>query len=88
MIRSKRYFLLFHLHNNFLSFNCCIFNSGIEEDVELVDNGDGTHKAKWTPTKEGNYQVVVKYANEEVPRCPFRLRVLPTYDASKVRKII
>jgi len=58
---------------------------GIEETVEVVDNGDGTHKAKFTPSKEGSYQVLVRYDGEEVPRCPFRLRVLPTYDASKVK---
>uniref|UniRef100_A0A8B9JFS9 Filamin B n=1 Tax=Astyanax mexicanus TaxID=7994 RepID=A0A8B9JFS9_ASTMX len=62
----------------------CVF-AGVAEPVDVIDNGDGTHTVAYTPSVEGPYSVVVKYADEEVPRSPFKLRVLPTHDASKVR---
>ncbi|XP_074525668.1 filamin B a [Halichoeres trimaculatus] len=55
------------------------------EPVEVKDNGDGTHSVSYTPSVEGPYSVAVKYAEEDVPRSPFKFRVLPTHDASKVR---
>ncbi|XP_014344981.1 filamin-B [Latimeria chalumnae] len=58
---------------------------GIVEPVEVVDNGDGTHTVAYTPTLEGPYSVSVKYADEEISRSPFRVKVLPTHDASKVK---
>ncbi|XP_028574971.2 filamin-B isoform X2 [Podarcis muralis] len=58
--------------------------TGLAEPVNIVDNGDGTHTVAYTPTKEGPYTVAVKYADEEIPRSPFKVKVLPTYDASKV----
>ena len=93
---------------------------GLAEPVQVTDNGDGTHTVAYTPSLEGPYSAVVKYADEEVPRrykhacthtrhlpvlhphnkmvflskhslngccscSPFKFRVLPTHDASKVR---
>ncbi|XP_066527398.1 filamin-B [Hoplias malabaricus] len=58
---------------------------GVAEPVDVKDNGDGTHIVAYTPSVEGPYSVAVKYADEEIPRSPFKLRVLPTHDASKVR---
>ncbi|XP_061582652.1 filamin-B-like isoform X1 [Cololabis saira] len=58
---------------------------GVAEPVEVTDNGDGTHTASYTPSVTGQYSVTVQYALEEVPRSPFKFRVLPTHDASKVR---
>ncbi|XP_075880927.1 filamin B a isoform X2 [Nelusetta ayraudi] len=55
------------------------------EPVEVLDNGDGTHLVSYTPSLEGPYSVAVKYAEGDVPRSPFKFRVLPTHDASKVR---
>ncbi|XP_070349740.1 filamin-B isoform X5 [Equus asinus] len=57
---------------------------GLVEPVNIVDNGDGTHTVTYTPSQEGPYMVSVKYADEEIPRSPFKVKVLPTYDASKV----
>ncbi|XP_054832955.1 filamin-B isoform X2 [Eublepharis macularius] len=57
---------------------------GLAEPVNIVDNGDGTHTVAYTPLQEGPYTVSVKYANEEIARSPFKVKVLPTYDASKV----
>ncbi|XP_026077533.1 filamin-B-like isoform X2 [Carassius auratus] len=58
---------------------------GRAESAEVTDNGDGTHTVSYTPSVEGSYSVAVKYADEEVPHSPFKLRVQPTHDASKVR---
>ena len=66
-----------YLHEN-------VFVVGIKEDVKIEDNNDGTYTVDYTPTKEGTYQVQVLYADQEVPRSPYRIRVLPTHDASKV----
>ncbi|XP_066182806.1 filamin-B isoform X4 [Sylvia atricapilla] len=57
---------------------------GVVGPVNVVDNGDGTHTVVYTPMQEGPYMITVKYADEEIPRSPFKVKVLPTYDASKV----
>nr|XP_039265539.1 filamin-C-like isoform X3 [Styela clava] len=57
---------------------------GVRDPINVIDNGDGTHTARYTPTAEGLYQVNVQYAGEDVPHMPQRVRVLPTHDASKV----
>ncbi|XP_061204465.1 filamin-C isoform X1 [Neopsephotus bourkii] len=59
--------------------------SGLPEPVEVRDNGDGTHKVNYTPSTDGPYTVTVKYADQEVPRSPFKLQAVPGHDASKVR---
>uniref|UniRef100_A0A8B9V314 Calponin-homology (CH) domain-containing protein n=1 Tax=Anas zonorhyncha TaxID=75864 RepID=A0A8B9V314_9AVES len=59
--------------------------TGLAEPVEVRDNGDGTHKVTYTPATDGPYTVAVKYADQEVPRSPFKIKVLPSHDASKVR---
>ncbi|XP_051967093.1 filamin-B-like isoform X2 [Xyrauchen texanus] len=58
---------------------------GVAEPVHITDIGDGAHTVAYTPSVEGPYSVAVKYADEEIPRSPFKFRVLPTHDASKVR---
>ncbi|KAA0707536.1 Filamin-B [Triplophysa tibetana] len=57
---------------------------GLAEPVDIKDNGDGTHTVAYTPSVEGPYSVAVKYAEEDVSRSPFKFRVQPTHDASKV----
>uniref|UniRef100_A0A2K5VC44 Filamin C n=1 Tax=Macaca fascicularis TaxID=9541 RepID=A0A2K5VC44_MACFA len=59
--------------------------TGVAEPVEVRDNGDGTHTVHYTPATDGPYTVAVKYADQEVPRSPFKIKVLPAHDASKVR---
>ncbi|KAM6320917.1 LOW QUALITY PROTEIN: filamin-C [Aegotheles albertisi] len=59
--------------------------SGLPEPLEVRDNGDGTHKVTYTPATDGPYTVAVKYADQEVPRSPFKVKVTPSHDASKVR---
>ncbi|XP_060691621.1 filamin-B isoform X1 [Hemiscyllium ocellatum] len=59
--------------------------TGLIEPVEVIDNGDGTHTVSYTPSLEGPYSVSVQYGDEDIPRSPFRVKVLPTHDASKVK---
>ncbi|KAL4624954.1 filamin-C isoform X1 [Arapaima gigas] len=59
--------------------------TGVAEPVSIKDNGDGTHTVNYTPAKDGPYTVSVKYADQEVPRSPFKIKALPAHDASKVR---
>ncbi|KAM3872462.1 filamin-A isoform 1-T1 [Diretmus argenteus] len=58
---------------------------GVVEPVEVADNGDQTHTVNYVPTREGPYSINVLYADEEIPRSPYKVKVLPTHDASKVR---
>uniref|UniRef100_A0A671QD91 Filamin-A-like n=1 Tax=Sinocyclocheilus anshuiensis TaxID=1608454 RepID=A0A671QD91_9TELE len=72
-------------------FVYCIFllrvqgPKGVVEPVEVVDNGDRTHTVSYVPTREGPYSINVLYADEEIPHSPYKVKVLPTHDASKVR---
>ncbi|XP_067325491.1 filamin-C isoform X8 [Anolis sagrei] len=59
--------------------------TGVAEPVEVRNNGDGTHTVNYAPATDGPYTVSVKYAGQEVPRSPFKIKVLPAHDASKVR---
>ncbi|KAM9751784.1 filamin-A [Menidia menidia] len=58
---------------------------GVVEPVEVVDNGDQTHSVSYVPTREGPYSINVLYNDQEIPRSPYKVKVLPTHDASKVR---
>uniref|UniRef100_A0A8C3CYC5 Filamin A n=1 Tax=Cairina moschata TaxID=8855 RepID=A0A8C3CYC5_CAIMO len=58
---------------------------GVVEPVEVTDNGDGTRTVSYVPSREGPYSISVRYGDEEVPRSPFKVKALPTHDASKVR---
>ncbi|XP_037130542.1 filamin-A isoform X2 [Syngnathus acus] len=58
---------------------------GVVEPAEIVDNGDQTHTVNYVPTREGPYSINVLYGDEEIPRSPYKVKVLPTHDASKVR---
>uniref|UniRef100_A0A7N6BD73 Calponin-homology (CH) domain-containing protein n=1 Tax=Anabas testudineus TaxID=64144 RepID=A0A7N6BD73_ANATE len=57
----------------------------VAEPISITDNGDGTHTVNYTPASDGPYTVCVKYAEQEVPRSPFKIKTLPAHDASKVR---
>uniref|UniRef100_A0A3B4AVY0 Calponin-homology (CH) domain-containing protein n=1 Tax=Periophthalmus magnuspinnatus TaxID=409849 RepID=A0A3B4AVY0_9GOBI len=59
--------------------------TGLTEPVSITDNGDGTYTVNYTPALDGPYSVCVKYADQEVPRSPFKIKTLPAHDASKVR---
>ncbi|KAJ3612558.1 hypothetical protein NHX12_020829 [Muraenolepis orangiensis] len=59
--------------------------TGLTEPLNVTANGDGTHTVNYTPAKDGPYTVCVKYADQEVPRSPYKIKTLPAHDASKVR---
>ncbi|XP_061815670.1 filamin-C isoform X1 [Nerophis lumbriciformis] len=59
--------------------------TGFTEPVSVKDNGGGYYTVNYTPAIEGPYTVSVKYAKQEVPRSPFKIKTLPVHDASKVR---
>ncbi|XP_054622816.1 filamin-C-like isoform X4 [Dunckerocampus dactyliophorus] len=59
--------------------------TGVAEPVGVKDNGGGTHTVNYTPANDGPYTVSVKYAKQEVPQSPFKIKTLPAHDASKVR---
>uniref|UniRef100_A0A8B9NLJ1 Filamin A n=1 Tax=Accipiter nisus TaxID=211598 RepID=A0A8B9NLJ1_9AVES len=58
---------------------------GVVEPVDVADNGDGTQRVSYVPSREGPYSISVRYGDEEVPRSPFKVKALPTHDASKVK---
>ncbi|XP_058717511.1 filamin-A isoform X1 [Poecile atricapillus] len=58
---------------------------GVLEPVDIADNGDGTQRVSYVPSREGPYSISVRYGDHEVPRSPFKVKALPTHDASKVR---
>ncbi|XP_051961260.1 filamin-A-like isoform X2 [Xyrauchen texanus] len=58
---------------------------GIMEPVEVVDNGDQIHAVSYVPSREGPYSINVLYGDDEIPHSPYKVKVLPTHDASKVR---
>ena len=56
-----------------------------EAEIECKDEGDGTCKVVYTPTQDGRYNVVIKYADTLIPKAPFTVRVVRSPpDASKV----
>ncbi|XP_029681359.1 filamin-C isoform X2 [Takifugu rubripes] len=59
--------------------------TGVAEPISVIDNNDGSHTASYTPASDGAYTVCVKYADQEVPCSPFKIKTLPAHDASKVR---
>ncbi|XP_023808143.1 filamin-C isoform X2 [Oryzias latipes] len=59
--------------------------TGVAEPVSVTDNGDGTHTVTYTPANDVLYTINVKYADQQVPRSPFKIKPLPAHDASKVR---
>ncbi|XP_061523356.1 filamin-C isoform X3 [Phycodurus eques] len=59
--------------------------TGVTEPVSIIDNSDRTHTVNYTPANDGPYTICVKYAQQEVPRSPFKIKTLQAHDASKVR---
>lgn len=36
--------------------------------MDVADNGDGTQRVSYVPSREGPYSISVRYGDEEVPR--------------------
>ncbi|XP_022101220.1 filamin-C-like isoform X6 [Acanthaster planci] len=55
------------------------------EKAKVVDNKDGTYDVSYVPKSEGKMQVDVTYGGRQIPQSPIHSKVLPQYDASKVK---
>ena len=58
--------------------------------MQCEDNKDGTATVEYTPAEEGDYDIAVKFGDEDVPGSPFRVPVTtrdgrPKANAGKVR---
>lgn len=58
--------------------------SGVQVPVHVTDNKDKTYKVEFNPTTVGTLSAVVSYANQPVPKSPFKVSVQPAVDVSKV----
>ncbi|RDD41359.1 Filamin-A [Trichoplax sp. H2] len=60
-------------------------SKGNELDVDIIDNRDDTFTAKYTPVDPDRYRISIHYGNQPIPRSPFRVKVDPSWDASKCK---
>nr|XP_022299044.1 filamin-A-like isoform X13 [Crassostrea virginica] len=56
-----------------------------EVPINCKDNRDGTCTVEYLPTKPGDYDVSVKFADQEIPNSPFRVGMKNPVDAKKVK---
>lgn len=58
-----------------------------EEDVDfdIIHNANDTFTVKYVPPAPGRYTIKVLFASQEIPASPFRVKVDPSHDASKVK---
>uniref|UniRef100_A0A8D0GIS0 Filamin C n=1 Tax=Sphenodon punctatus TaxID=8508 RepID=A0A8D0GIS0_SPHPU len=54
-------------------------------DFDIIKNDNDTFTVKYTPPGPGRYTIMVLFANQEIPISPFRIKVDPSHDASKVK---
>ena len=59
--------------------------NGVNEPVNIVDNGDGTYSAEYIPLRAGQYVIQINYGGRAIPEAPFRVAVDPAPDAGAVR---
>ncbi|XP_071084082.1 filamin-A-like isoform X4 [Haliotis cracherodii] len=57
----------------------------VEAQMNCQDNRDGTCNVQYQPTKAGDYDIAVKFADKDIPGSPFRVSVCDPVDASKVK---
>ncbi|PRP88073.1 hypothetical protein PROFUN_04164 [Planoprotostelium fungivorum] len=53
--------------------------------AKVTDNGDGTHRAEYTPTDLGDHTVEVKLHENHVDQSPYHVNVRPAADHSKTK---
>lgn len=56
---------------------------GKPKKANIRDNQDGTYLVSYVPDMTGRYTILIKYGGDEIPYSPYRIRALPTGDASK-----
>uniref|UniRef100_A0A8C8SPR0 Filamin C n=1 Tax=Pelusios castaneus TaxID=367368 RepID=A0A8C8SPR0_9SAUR len=54
-------------------------------DFDIIKNDNDTFTVKYMPPAAGRYTIMVLFANQEIPTSPFRIKVDPSHDASKVK---
>ena len=47
--------------------------------INCVDNKDGTCSVTYFPTKPGQYEIVVKFADKNIPGSPFKAQIVGKY---------
>ena len=45
-----------------------------EAAMNCMDNKDGTATVDYTPTEEGEYSIGIKFADEDIPGSPFKVK--------------
>ncbi|OTF78150.1 hypothetical protein BLA29_000380 [Euroglyphus maynei] len=55
-----------------------------EPKVNCIDNRDGSCTVQYIPDDPGNYNIAVKFGDQQVPGSPFKVPVQGEVDASKV----
>lgn len=56
---------------------------GKPKKASIRDNGDGTYTVSYVPDTAGRYTILITYGGDQIPYSPYRIRALPTGDASK-----
>lgn len=56
-----------------------------EAKMTCVDNRDGSCDVEFLPTEPGEYEIIIRFADQHIPGSPFRAIVAESVDASKVR---
>jgi hypothetical protein len=56
---------------------------GKPKKTHIQDNHDGTYTVAYVPDVPGRYTILIKYGGDEIPFSPYRVRAVPTGDASK-----
>lgn len=66
-------------------FKSCLFQDpeGKPKKANIRDNQDGTYLVSYVPDMTGRYTILIKYGGDEIPYSPYRIRAIPTGDASK-----
>ncbi|XP_028841248.1 filamin-C-like isoform X1 [Denticeps clupeoides] len=55
-----------------------------EAKIECQDNGDGTCSVSYLPTEPGDYNINILFGDAHIPGSPFKAKVRPALDPSKV----
>ncbi|XP_035238872.1 LOW QUALITY PROTEIN: filamin-A-like [Anguilla anguilla] len=58
-------------------------SEGKPKKTNVQDNHDGTFLVSYVPDATGRYTIVLKYGGDVTPCSPYRIRALPTGDATK-----
>ena len=59
--------------------------SGDKVEPTITPLEDGKYEIAYEPTEAGNHKLNVKYGKDQVKDSPFRVKVAPAGDASKVK---